>query len=81
VQVRYRIARQYWCRLEEGYYYPPDGSAFPSLDCKTAFQIGGSSAYPVIAWNDVSDIPSSPNDLELIRRAVPDGLLCAGGDV
>ncbi|WP_323117833.1 lytic polysaccharide monooxygenase [Burkholderia alba] len=75
--VGYPIARQYQCRLEEGYWYPEDGSAIPHDDCRAASQ----SAYPFTQWNEVSANPiGQGDDLAKLKEAVPDGLLCAGGD-
>jgi chitin-binding protein len=79
--VGYPIARQYQCRVEEGYWHPEDGSGIPQADCRAAFRAGNQSAYPFTQWNEVSANPvGQGNDLEKLKEAVPDGLLCAGGD-
>ncbi|KAG0206914.1 chitin-binding protein [Mortierella sp. GBAus27b] len=74
------MARQYQCQLEGGFWWPEDGSAIPNSDCRAAFHAGGNSAYPFTQWNEVAANPSDPNNLETVKQAVPDGLLCAGGD-
>ncbi len=75
------IARQYQCRLEGGYWDPADGSGIAHTDCRAAYQNGGNSAYPFTQWNEFSANPiSQGDDLEKLQQAVPDGLLCAGGD-
>lgn len=75
------IARQYQCRLERGYDYPADGSGIPHEDCRAAFLQGGNSVFPFQQWNEVAANPAGmgEND-EDVRRAVPDGLICAAGD-
>lgn len=71
------IARQYQCRLEGGYW----NNTIPNADCRAAYQNGGNSAYPFTQWNELTANPSGQgNDLEKLLEAVPDGLLCAGGD-
>ncbi len=75
------IARQYQCRLEGGYWDPADGSGIQHTDCRAAYQNGGNSAYPFTQWNEFSANPiGQGDDLEKLQQAVPDGLLCAGGD-
>ncbi|MGU7817086.1 lytic polysaccharide monooxygenase [Burkholderia sp. AW49-1] len=75
------IARQYQCRLERGYDYPADGSGIPHDDCRTAFQQGGNRVYPFQQWNEVAANPAGMGEKEEdVRRAVPDGLICAAGD-
>lgn len=75
------IARQYACRLEGGYWDPADGSGIPHTDCRAAYRNGGDSAYPFTQWNEFSANPAGQgDDLEKLQQAVPDGLLCAGGD-
>ncbi|CAJ3072059.1 chitin binding domain-containing protein [Burkholderia pseudomallei] len=79
--VGFPIARQYQCRLEGGYWDPPNGSAIPHDDCRAAYRAGNNSAYPFTQWNEVSANPvGQGNDLAQLKAAVPDGLLCAGGD-
>lgn len=38
--VGFPIARQYQCRLEGGYWDPPNGSAIPHDDCRAAYRAG-----------------------------------------
>ncbi|KVD81032.1 chitin-binding protein [Burkholderia sp. ABCPW 14] len=79
--VGFPIARQYQCRLEGGYWDPADGSGIPNDDCRAAYRTGNNSAYPFTQWNEVSANPvGQGNDLAQLKAAVPDGLLCAGGD-
>ncbi|MFK3846130.1 lytic polysaccharide monooxygenase [Stenotrophomonas sp. NPDC078853] len=75
------IARQYLCFKERGYDWPADGSKIPSADCRQAYR-EVMDAWPFQQWNEVSANPQDKGDtLEKVKAAVPDGLLCAGGDV
>ena len=60
---------------------PADGSGIPQSDCRAAYKAGGQSAYPFTQWNQVSANPANQGaSLADLKRAIPDGLLCAGGD-
>lgn len=78
------IARQYQCFKEGGYHWPPDGSQIPGIDCRQAYlAVGGGSegSWPYQQWHEVAANPKDKGDtLEKVKAAVPDGLLCAGGD-
>ncbi|KAF7720535.1 hypothetical protein EC973_007665 [Apophysomyces ossiformis] len=74
------LARQYGCRIDGGYYWPEDGSKMPSEGCRNAYLDAGKNYYPFNQWNEVSANPSNPDNMDSVMRAVPDGLLCAGGD-
>lgn len=78
--VGFPIARQYQCHLDGGYWSSPDGSGIPHADCLAAYRAGDNSAYPFVQWNEVSANPRNPDNFDEVKRAVPDGLLCAGGD-
>jgi chitin-binding protein len=78
--VGFPIARQYQCHLDGGYWSSPDGSGIPNADCLAAYRAGDNSAYPFVQWNELSANPRNPEDFDEVKRAVPDGLLCAGGD-
>jgi predicted carbohydrate-binding protein with CBM5 and CBM33 domain len=74
------IARQYLCFKERGYDWPADGSGIPGADCRQAYR-ETMDPWPFQQWNEVSANPQDKGDtLEKIKAAVPDGLLCAGGD-
>ncbi|KAG0164222.1 hypothetical protein DFQ28_010749 [Apophysomyces sp. BC1034] len=74
------LARQYGCSLEGGYYWPEDGSKIPNAGCKAAYLAGGKSYYPFVQWDEVTANPTNPDDFATVEEAVPNGLLCAGGD-
>lgn len=75
------IARQYQCRLDGGYDYPPDGSGIHADGCRTTYQRGYNSSYPFLQWNEVAANPEGQgSNQQELEMAVPNGLLCAGGD-
>jgi chitin-binding protein len=80
--VGFPISRQYECRLEEGYWGDP--SQVPKPDCRQAYIEGGGPGYghwPFQQWNEVSANPVGwGNNQAELEKAVPNGLLCAGGD-
>ena len=74
------IARQYQCRIERGYDWPPDGANIPHPDCRMAYQRGGNSAFPFQQWNEINaDVPGWGNNQDELEKAVPNGLICAAG--
>ncbi|KAG0165389.1 hypothetical protein DFQ28_008800 [Apophysomyces sp. BC1034] len=77
---RFPLARQYGCAIDGGYYWPDDGSKIANAGCKAAYLDAGKSYYPFQQWNEVSANPTNPDDFATVKKAVPDGLLCAGGD-
>ncbi|EOS94325.1 lytic polysaccharide monooxygenase [Erwinia tracheiphila] len=77
--VGYPIARQYQCFVEGGFWGNP--ANIRSADCRQAILNGGANPqWPFQQWNELSANPTNPGDFETVKRAVPDGLLCAGGD-
>ncbi|KVU38836.1 hypothetical protein WK68_14720 [Burkholderia ubonensis] len=75
------IARQYQCRLEGGYDWPPDGANIPHPDCRMAYQSGGNSPFAFQQWNEINANPQGWGDNQQeLEKAVPDGLICAAGD-
>ncbi|QAU24056.1 chitin-binding protein [Dyella sp. M7H15-1] len=81
--VGFPISRQYQCRLEGNYWGDP--GQVPSADCRQAYIEGGgpgSGHYPFQQWNELSANPVGwGNDQAELEKAVPDGLLCAAGDL
>ena len=80
------IARQYQCYKDGGFWAAADGSRIPNPGCRAAYlagaQSGGQTAgvYPFQQHNEVAANPQNYEDLAAVQRAVPNGLLCAGGD-
>jgi len=79
--VAYPVSRQYQCYKEGGFWYPADGSGIPNAGCRAGFQaVSDNQVYPYQQWNEVSANPADYHSMDSIKKAVPDGLLCAGGD-
>ncbi|KAF7720772.1 hypothetical protein EC973_006143 [Apophysomyces ossiformis] len=74
------LARQYGCRIDGGYYWPDDGSKIPNEGCRNAYLDAGKDYYAFQEWHKVSAYPTDPSNFSTVMKAVPDGLLCAGGD-
>lgn len=75
------IARQYQCFIDRG-YDDPDNIAIPRADCRAAYNaVSQEGHYPFQQWNEVAANPRNQGqDMADVKQAVPDGLLCAGGD-
>lgn len=75
------IARQYQCFIDRG-YDDPGNITIPRPDCRAAYHaVPNEGHYPFQQWNEVAANPHNQGqDMADVRRAVPDGLLCAGGD-
>lgn len=78
--VSFPIARQYQCQIEGGLW--GNVANIPNADCRKAIEIGkeGDKQLPFTQWNELSANPSDPNNEASVQAAVPNGLLCAGGD-
>lgn len=80
------IARQYQCVKDGGYWAAADGSKIPNPGCRAAYlavaATDGQQAgvYPFQQYNEVSANPARYEDMASVKQAVPNGLLCAGGD-
>ncbi|MDQ0737257.1 lytic polysaccharide monooxygenase [Pseudomonas sp. W4I3] len=79
------VARQVKCQKDGGYWSSQDGSSIKDKGCKGAalvFQTPDQWAYQFQQWNEVAHLIKAPgyNDLETVRREVPDGQLCSAGD-
>lgn len=74
--VSYPISRQYQCYKEGGFWGSVD--SVPNAGCRAAVKV--SQQYPLVQWNEVAANPSPRHDPAAIKKAVPNGLLCAAGD-
>ncbi|HFK7188236.1 lytic polysaccharide monooxygenase [Serratia odorifera] len=74
--VSYPISRQYQCYKDGGFW--GGSEAVPNPGCRESVVISG--AYPFQQWNEVAANPNPRSDPAAIRKAVPDGTLCAAGD-
>ena len=76
--VEYPKARQQFCVNDGGYWWPADGSSIPNLACRQAFTEAGTVQF--VQNNEFSINVSDYNNLAAVKTAIPNGLLCAGGD-
>jgi chitin-binding protein len=74
--VNFPVARQYKCFLDGG--WGGDGSLIPNAACKEAKKLSGELAF--VQWHQYSANPQDIHDQASVERAVPDGLLCSGGN-
>ncbi len=76
--VDYPKARQTVCREDDGHWGPDDGSAIPNAACRASFLESGT--YPVVQINEYAALVPDHTNMESVKAAVPDGLICSGGD-
>ncbi|WP_394203448.1 lytic polysaccharide monooxygenase [Shewanella waksmanii] len=71
-------ARQQFCVDDGGYWWPDDGSAMPNLACRQAFLKSGTKQF--VQNHEFSANVVDYQNQAAVQAAVPNGLLCAGGD-
>ena len=71
-------ARQAICQSQGGYWWPKDGSNIPNSACRAAFLHSGH--YQFVQQHEFSKNVSEYQNLAAVKRAIPDGTLCAAGD-
>lgn len=60
-----------------------DPANIPNSDCRQAIENPGDPSNPQLPftqWNELSANPTNPSIQATVELAVPNGLLCAGGD-
>lgn len=72
-------ARQQFCVDDGGYWWPDDGSGMPNLACRAAFLETGTKQ--LVQNNEFSENVVDYNNLSSVKLAIPNGQLCAGGDI
>lgn len=72
-------ARQQFCVDDGGYWWPDDGSAIPNIACRAAFLVKGTKQW--VQHHEFSENVVDYNDMSAVKLAIPNGQLCAGGDV
>ncbi|QXH57378.1 lytic polysaccharide monooxygenase [Pseudomonas maumuensis] len=83
------VARQLACHNAQDYYWPEDGTGIKSPGCKAAYQhvyrkFGNDAlqaAYQFNQWHEVSKNVKDFNNIEAVKKAIPDGQLCSAGNV
>ena len=75
--VEFPTARQVIC-YDDGGYWSLDGKDIPNAACKAAFTMSGT--YPFIQKNEFAALTKDYNNIEAVKRQVPDGQLCSAGN-
>ena len=71
-------ARQVICQEDGGHWGAPDGSQIPNEACRASFQESGT--YPVVQVNEFATLVKDYTNMDAVKDAVKDGLICSGGD-
>jgi len=72
------MARQAFCELQQGYWWPEDGSNIPNAACRAAYLDSGH--FQFIQQHEFAVNTSDFTNLVAVKANIPDGTLCAGGD-
>ncbi|MEZ8741585.1 lytic polysaccharide monooxygenase [Photobacterium swingsii] len=75
----YPKARQVICSEQGGHWGSQDGSTIANEACRAAFQESGT--YPFVQINEFATLVPDYNNMNAVKEAVKDGLICSGGDV
>jgi chitin-binding protein len=73
------MARQAFCELQQGYWWPEDGSSIPNAACRAAYLDSGH--FQFIQQHEFAVNTADFTNLVEVKANIPDGTLCAGGDV
>ncbi|MFD2180293.1 lytic polysaccharide monooxygenase [Veronia pacifica] len=71
-------ARQEICDRDSGHWDSDDGSTIPNLACRASFLT--SSWTPLVQKHEFAKLITDYDSQSAVELAVPDGLLCSGGD-
>ncbi|MGF1685104.1 lytic polysaccharide monooxygenase [Photobacterium japonica] len=74
----YPKARQVFCEEAGGYWSAADGSGIKNRACRAAFKASGT--YQFVQKNEFAAMVPDYNNMAAVKRAVPNGLICSGGD-
>lgn len=72
------MARQAFCELQQGYWWPEDGSNIPNAACRAAYLSSG--YFQFVQLHEFSVNTRDFTNLVEVKANIPDGTLCAGGD-
>ena len=72
------MARQSFCELQQGYWWPKDGSNIPNAACRAAYLDSG--YFQFVQQQEFAVNTSDFTNLEAVKANIADGTLCAGGD-
>ena len=73
------MARQTFCELQQGYWWPEDGSKIPNAACRGAYLSSGH--FQFVQQHEFAVNTRDFKSLDAVKANIPDGTLCAGGDV
>jgi predicted carbohydrate-binding protein with CBM5 and CBM33 domain/chitodextrinase len=73
------MARQAFCELQQGYWWPEDGSNIPNAACRAAYLSSG--YFQFVQAHEFSVNTRDFTNFVAVKANIPDGTLCAGGDV
>ncbi|RXJ71435.1 spindolin [Veronia nyctiphanis] len=74
----YPPARQEVCERDGGHWDSDDGSTIPNAACRASFL--ESSWTPLVQKHEFAKLVSNYRSQDAVEQAVPNGLLCSGGD-
>ncbi|GAL04340.1 spindolin-related protein [Photobacterium aphoticum] len=74
----YPKARQVFCEEAGGYWSAANGSGIKNRACRAAFKASGT--YQFVQKNEFAAMVPDYNNMAAVKRAVPNGLICSGGD-
>ncbi|ALO33397.1 hypothetical protein CMT41_00710 [Colwellia sp. MT41] len=72
------MARQAFCQLQQGYWWPEDGSNIPNTACRAAYLSSGH--FQFVQHHEFAVNTADYTNLAAVKANIPDGTLCAGGD-
>ncbi|PKI16422.1 lytic polysaccharide monooxygenase [Colwellia sp. 12G3] len=73
------MARQAFCELQQGYWWPEDGSNIPNAACRAAYLSSGH--FQFVQLHEFAVNTRDYTNFVEVKANIPDGTLCAGGDV
>lgn len=72
-------ARQAICEEQQGYWWPEDGSNIPNAACRAAYLDSGYVQF--IQEHEFAVNTRDYNNQAAVEANIPDGTLCAAGDL
>jgi chitin-binding protein len=72
------MARQAFCELQQGYWWPEDGSNIPNAACRAAFLSSG--YFQFVQQHEFSVNTADFNNPAAVKANLPNDTLCASGD-
>lgn len=76
--AEYPAARQQICESQGGHWTPSDGSGIQNEACRASFFESG--AFPLSNKHGFAALAPDYHNMDAVKAAVPDGLICSGGD-